>query len=278
MVHMSVLRSPHAHARSARSTSRRCARIRAASARSTAARPSTTPTRSRTSSTPRSSAAAQRRARARRRQGHLPGPARRRRRRRRAAGRRRAARPDHRSTTSRCRSVTDGDEAVARARRVYDDQGWEDNVVIQIPFVTGDFEAAAGKAPPDRRGVPHPALLDSADRDARLRRRLESRARESYTFHGASPEPAPAALGALERAPRSNESQMRVIAPNVGGGFGLKMHGHPEEPLTCVFSRILDRPGEVDRGAPRDADHRRARARPPLLGRLRRRRHDRRVQ
>ena len=26
-----------------------------------------------------------------------------------------------------------------------------------------------------------------------------------------------------------DENRVRVVAPFVGGGFGLKMHGHPEE-------------------------------------------------
>jgi aerobic carbon-monoxide dehydrogenase large subunit len=36
--------------------------------------------------------------------------------------------------------------------------------------------------------------------------------------------------------------RVRVIAPHVGGGFGLKMHGHPEEPLVCHLSRRLGVP------------------------------------
>ena len=46
----------------------------------------------------------------------------------------------------------------------------------------------------------------------------------------------------LANALRVEEPQIRVIAPHVGGAFGLKMHGHPEEPLVCVLSRVVGRP------------------------------------
>ena len=38
------------------------------------------------------------------------------------------------------------------------------------------------------------------------------------------------------------ESRIRVVAPNIGGGFGLKMHGHPEETLVCVLAVVTLQP------------------------------------
>ena len=38
------------------------------------------------------------------------------------------------------------------------------------------------------------------------------------------------------------ESRIRVIAPDVGGGFGLKCHVFPEEVLTCLAAMRLGRP------------------------------------
>jgi hypothetical protein len=35
---------------------------------------------------------------------------------------------------------------------------------------------------------------------------------------------------------------VRVIAPRMGGTFGLKMAGHPEEVLVALFSRLTKRP------------------------------------
>jgi aerobic carbon-monoxide dehydrogenase large subunit len=39
-----------------------------------------------------------------------------------------------------------------------------------------------------------------------------------------------------------DESRIRVIVPDVGGGFGVKLHYHPEEVLVCVAAMRLGRP------------------------------------
>ncbi len=136
--------------------------------------------------------------------------------------------------------VIDGDEALAAdAPRLYED--WDDNVVIQIPFGGGDPEAAFADAehviedelqiqrystqPIEPRGY-----IADWDKSAR-----------SYTFYGASQNPHPLKW-VLSRALRVKESQVRVIAPTVGGAFGLKMHGHPEESLVCLLSRLSGKP------------------------------------
>ncbi len=46
----------------------------------------------------------------------------------------------------------------------------------------------------------------------------------------------------IAAALRVKESQVCVIAPRIGGTFGLKMAGHPEEVLVALFSRITKRP------------------------------------
>jgi carbon-monoxide dehydrogenase large subunit len=38
------------------------------------------------------------------------------------------------------------------------------------------------------------------------------------------------------------EAQMRVVAPDVGGGFGAKLRPYPEEYLACASSRLVGRP------------------------------------
>src|SRR3989442_6291493 len=40
------------------------------------------------------------------------------------------------------------------------------------------------------------------------------------------------------------ESQVRVVAPDVGGGFGSKIRVYPEEILTALASRRVGRPGK----------------------------------
>src|ERR671930_1855582 len=39
-----------------------------------------------------------------------------------------------------------------------------------------------------------------------------------------------------------SEEKIRVVAPEVGGGFGSKLNHYAEEVLACVLSRMLGRP------------------------------------
>jgi len=64
---------------------------------------------------------------------------------------------------------------------------------------------------------------------------------DTLTVYGACQNPHPMRW-VLAQALRILESRVRVVAPNVGGAFGLKMHGHPEEVLLCVLSRLAGAP------------------------------------
>ncbi len=138
--------------------------------------------------------------------------------------------------------VLDGDEALKPgAPLLYDTEGWEDNVVIRIPFVEGDFDAAAAAADHTLEDTFYHHRYSTQPIETRgYIASWDSRA-EAYTLHFATQNPHPLRW-VLSAALRVNESQIRIIAPTIGGGFGLKMPGHPEEGLTCVFSRILGKP------------------------------------
>ena len=113
--------------------------------------------------------------------------------------------------------------------------------MIQLPFVEGDVEQAFA--------VADHVIEDTLKIQRYSTQPIETRGyvavwdehNQSYTFHGACQNPHPLRW-VLANALGVAESQVRVIAPTVGGAFGLKMHGHPEEPLTCVFSRLTGRP------------------------------------
>ncbi len=64
---------------------------------------------------------------------------------------------------------------------------------------------------------------------------------ERLTLTGTFQMPHPARW-AVAHALRLRESQVRVVAPNMGGTFGLKMVGHPEEVLVGALARMLGRP------------------------------------
>ena len=52
------------------------------------------------------------------------------------------------------------------------------------------------------------------------------------------------------------ESDLRVVAPDVGGGFGQKMSLAPEYVLLVWLARKLRTLGRLDRGPPREPDRR----------------------
>ena len=64
---------------------------------------------------------------------------------------------------------------------------------------------------------------------------------ERLTLTGTFQMPHPARW-AVAQALRLRESQVRVVAPHIGGTFGLKMVGHPEEVLVGALARKLGRP------------------------------------
>src|SRR5207237_6674373 len=125
------------------------------------------------------------------------------------------------------------------APRVFDD--WPDNVAGVATSAVGDvvrgfaeadvvveaaldFPRVAG-VPIDPRGVvAHPATADGLFT-------LWSSTQVPYSVRGA-------VAGALGLG----ESRVRVLAPDVGGGFGIKGHAYAEEVLIAVVARRLGRP------------------------------------
>ncbi len=60
----------------------------------------------------------------------------------------------------------------------------------------------------------------------------------------------------------TSEAKVRVVAPDVGGGFGSKLNCYAEEFAACAASRAVGRPGEVDRGPQRERRRHHPRPRP----------------
>ena len=139
-------------------------------------------------------------------------------------------------------AVIDAADALAAdAPLLFDADGWDNNIVIQIPMVEGDFAAAAAAADHVLADEFYNHRYSTQPIETRGYVASWDRRAESYTFYGSAQNPHPLRW-LLSSFLRVNESQIRVIAPNVGGGFGLKMPGHPEEGLVCVLSRILGVP------------------------------------
>lgn len=136
--------------------------------------------------------------------------------------------------------VLDADEALADdAPCLY--PGRADNVIASLHYGQGDVDAALAQAPHRladelriQRYSTQPIETRGylADWDART---------EQLVLYSSSQNPHPQRFP-LATTLRLRESQIRVIVPDLGGAFGIKMHTHREEPLICLASMLLGRP------------------------------------
>ena len=90
-----------------------------------------------------------------------------------------------------------------------------------------------------------------------------SRADDSYTLYVASQNPHVERLLMTAFVLGLPEHKLRVVAPDVGGGFGSKIYLYAEDVVVTWAVQAAQPPGEVDRRALRVLHVGRARARPP---------------
>ena len=154
-------------------------------------------------------------------------------------------------------------------------------MAIAFAFRKGDADAAfARRARVVEERFRSHRHIAAADRDARRRGRRRPARRRSHRV-GVEPDAAPAARLPRRRARPPARTRLRVVAPDVGGAFGMKGSIYPEDLLGADGGPRAGPAGEVDRG-PRRAPRRRhpwPRAGPPDRARRRRRRaHPRRAR
>ncbi|MDT7624756.1 MAG: aerobic carbon-monoxide dehydrogenase large subunit [Pseudonocardiales bacterium] len=130
--------------------------------------------------------------------------------------------------------VLDADDALApQAPLVFD--SWENNAVARLPFAEGDAitklataaHTVAGEifiqryqtTPMETRGY-----VAAWSPDGRL------------TMHASTQNPHPM-RSHLAQVLGISEHDVRVVAPRLGGGFGHKFHGYPEEVLVALLAR-----------------------------------------
>ena len=92
-------------------------------------------------------------------------------------------------------------------------------------------------------------------------------AEEHFTLHTTSQNPHVARLVLSAFYNVAPEHKLRVIAPDVGGGFGSKIFIYPEEMVALWASKKTEPSGEVDFRPHRGVPHRRARPRSCHQGR-----------
>jgi carbon-monoxide dehydrogenase large subunit len=125
------------------------------------------------------------------------------------------------------------------APRLHD--GWEDNFFVKRQFAAGDVDAAFA----DADGVIEVELFNGRSTGVPLEPRgcvaHYDPAERTLTLWTSSQVPhlVRTAIADLLDFP---EHRLRVVSPDVGGGFGTKCHLFPEEVAACVLSMQIGRP------------------------------------
>lgn len=130
-------------------------------------------------------------------------------------------------------------DALAGAEPVH--AAWGTNRAAYDLIVAGDTDVAFSTAAVVVEGMLHLEASTSAPMETRAYVAEWNVRSERLTLTGTFQMPHPARW-AVAQALRLRESQVRVLAPHVGGTFGLKMVGHPEEVLVGALARMLGRP------------------------------------
>ncbi len=137
-------------------------------------------------------------------------------------------------------AVLDAEAALdAAAPRVV--PGWQDNVLIQAPFINGSVDSAFAAAHKVVKTKVRIHRFSTQPIEARAYNAVWDKGWHGVTLYATAQNPHPL-RHVLSNALRLPENKIRIIAPAIGGAFGLKMHGHPEEALVCMLSRVTGRP------------------------------------
>jgi carbon-monoxide dehydrogenase large subunit len=117
---------------------------------------------------------------------------------------------------------------------------WKTNIVAQDKIRQGDVDAAIAAADHVVRGEFSFGAATSAPMETRCYFAEWDAKGQKITLRGTMQQPHPTRWMIAE-VMQLTESQVRVVASDMGGTFGLKMVGHPEEVLVAILSRQLNR-------------------------------------
>lgn len=119
--------------------------------------------------------------------------------------------------------------------------GWDTNLLLRDRIRAGNADDAFGRAAHVVKGEMTIAPSTSAPIEPLCYVGEWDRRAQRYVLSGTFQNPH-TSRWLLAVALRVKETQVRIVAPAIGGTFGLKMAGHPEEVLVALFSKLTGRP------------------------------------
>jgi carbon-monoxide dehydrogenase large subunit len=136
--------------------------------------------------------------------------------------------------------VLDAEEALRPdAARVVD--GWPDNVLLAGRIRHGDVEGAMARAQRVVRATIRIHRYTTQPLEPRTYLAIPDPLGEGLVLYATTQNPHQL-RHMLAQTLRLPEHRLRIIVPRLGGAFGLKMIGHPEESLVCLFTLLTRRP------------------------------------
>jgi carbon-monoxide dehydrogenase large subunit len=136
--------------------------------------------------------------------------------------------------------VVDADQALQDGAPIVQ-PGWRTNVLHHDTIRSGDASAAFAQAAYVVRGDLRVASSTSAPMETPCYIGSWDDRAQRLTLTGTFQNPH-TSRWLIAEAMGLREADVRVVAPRMGGTFGLKMAGHPEELLVAVMSRLTGRP------------------------------------
>ncbi len=137
-------------------------------------------------------------------------------------------------------AVTDGEAALEPdAPRVID--AWPENVMHRGRITSGDVDGVFGRADHVLVATIRIHRYSTQPIETRAYAAAFNRFDETLTLYATTQNPHQL-RHMLAGALRVPENRIRIIVPRLGGAFGLKMIGHPEESLVCLLAILTGRP------------------------------------
>jgi aerobic carbon-monoxide dehydrogenase large subunit len=137
-------------------------------------------------------------------------------------------------------AVVDVEDAIKPGARTVV-QGWDDNLIMQVPFRNGDPEAVFASADHVVKTTVKIHRFSTQPIETRCYNAVWEADTQGITLYATAQNPHPLrhVLSSVLGMP---ENKLRIVAPVIGGAFGMKMHGHPEEALICLLAKLTGQP------------------------------------
>lgn len=137
-------------------------------------------------------------------------------------------------------AVLDIDDAIAPGAPSVA-EGWEDNILMNVPFRNGNADGAFAAAAHVVKTSVKIHRFSTQPIETRCYNAVWERDTQGITLYATAQNPHPL-RHVLSQTLNMPENKIRIVAPAIGGAFGMKMHGHPEEALICLLARLTGHP------------------------------------